>query len=178
MIDADVETAIKLVLDTGLTSAGISAIVAQSFNPTTQGASLLPNVIFTKITARRFGFQGQKYTRIPGVPDTYSKAEVYWLRPTYQLSGFMNQNPVDPNSLNAYDVLDTCAAILQSEEGRATFKLAGIGIDRISDVRTPRTLDDSDRFNMDANFDFVLSYRNELTTIIPSAQVVGVTERV
>lgn len=178
MIDSDVQRAIKAVLDTGLAEQAISAIVAQSYQPTKQGAPLDPVLVFTKIAARRYGFQGRKLVLIPGAPNTFQQAEVYYLRPTYQLSGFMNQNPSDPNSLNAYDVIDKCAAILQSEAGRATFQAAGIGIDRISDIRTPHSLDDSDRFVMDASFDFVLSYRNELLSIVPEAGIEGTVERV
>ncbi len=178
MTDADVERAIKSVLDAALVAASITADVVQSFNPTRGGASLQPVVAFTKITARRFGFQGAKLTLVPGSPNTFSKAETYYLRPTYQVTGFMDQDPLDPNSLNAYDVLDVCAAFLQSDEARATFNAAGIGIDRITDIRTPRSLDDSDRYDMDVSFDFVLSYKNELISIVPEATVDGTVERV
>ena len=178
MIDADIETQIKSVLDAGLAAAGITAIVSQSFQPTRQGAPFLPNVVFTKLFARRYGHQAPKFTLIPGTPDTFQKAETYYLRATYQVSGLMNQDPVVPDSLNAYDVLDICAAFLQSEEGRATFKAAGIGIDRISDIRTPRSLDDSDRFNMDASFDFVLSYKQERISIVPEAAISGTVGQV
>lgn len=178
MNDADVETQIKSVLDTGLAAASISALVSQSFQPTRQGAPLVPNVAFTKLFARRWGHQAPKFTLIPGSPNTFRKAETYYLRATYQVSGLMNQDPVAPDSLNTYDVLDICAAILQSEEGRATFKAAGIGIDRISDIPTPRSLDDSDRFNIDASFDFVLSYKQERISIVLEAAISGTIERV
>lgn len=178
MIDAVVQTAIKSVLDTGLAGASITATVAQSYQPTRQGAPLNPVVVFTKIAVRRFGWQGQKLTLIPGVPNTFTLDEPYYLRATYQVSGYMNQNPLDPSSLNAYDVLDICAATLQSMAGVATFFAAGIGVDRISDIRTPRSLDDSDRSIMDVNFDFVLSYKNTLTSVIPEATVDGAIDRV
>lgn len=178
MIDADIETQIKSVLDAGIAAASLSVPVSQSFQPTRQGAPLEPNVVFTKIFARRWGHQAPKFTLIPGAPNTFQKAETYYLRATYQVSGLMNQDPVDPASLNAYDVLDICAAFLQSEDGRATFKAAGIGIDRISDILTPRSLDDSDRFNMDASFDFVLSYKQERISIVSEAAISGTIERV
>lgn len=178
MIDADVQRAIKSVLDTGLATAGFTVLVTQSFQPTRQGAPLIPAVVFTKIATRRFGFQGQQYVLVTGNPDTFQKTEVQYLRPTYQLSGLMNQNPVDSNSFTAYDVLDACAMILQSAEGRAAFKLVGIGIDRVTDIREPHSLDDSDRFTADVSFDFTLSYRNELASIIPSAGVEGTIDRV
>ena len=178
MTDADIETQIKSVLDTGLAAAGISAIVFQSFQPTRQGPPLLPNVLFTKISAHRWGHQAPKLTLIPGSPDTFQEAETYYLRATYQVTGHMDQDHVAPASLNTYDVIDRCAAILQSVAGRATFKAAGIGIDRISDIRTPRSLDDSDRFDMDASFDFVLSYKQEFVSIVPEAAVSGTVEGV
>lgn len=170
MIDADVQTAIKSVLDTRLPAAGISgAIVSQSFNPTTQGASLEPQLVFTKITARRWGWQGRKYALVAGPSPTFDKTESYWIRATYQLSGFMNQDPTDPASLSAYDVLDICAAIMQSEEGLAIFRAASIGVDRITDIRTPSSRGDDDRFMVDPSFDFVLSYQNELASVVDGA---------
>lgn len=172
MIDADVQVAIKAVLDTRLAAVGITAIVAQSFNPTTQGAPLQPTVVFTKIMSRRFGYQSPKYALLsPTFPITFDKAEIYYNRATYQLSGFMNQDISDPASLNAFDLLDTCASILQSQEGRAIFTAANIGVDRVTDIRTSKSLGDSDRFQMDASFDFVLSYLNQLASVIPGALV-------
>lgn len=180
VIDADVQTVIKAVLDAGLSAVGITAIVARAYNPTTQGAPLEPVVVFTKIASRRFGYQGQKYVLIsPGAPITFDKTEVYYSRSTYQLSGFMTQEVLGAASLNAFDVLDTCATILQSQEGRAIFAAVDIGVDRVTDIRTPHSLGDSDRFQMDVSFDFVLSYKNQLTSIIPGALVSeGIVERV
>lgn len=178
MIDADVQRVIKAVLDTGLAAQSISAIVQQGYQPTTQGAPRDPVVIVQKIAARRYGWQGRKYTLIPGDPDTFTLDEPYFLRPTYQVTGLMNQDPLDPQSLTAYDVLDLCAAILQSEAGLATFRAAGIGMDRVSDIRTPHLLDDSGRSIMDVNFDFVISYENTLSSVIPGATIEGTVERV
>ncbi len=178
MIDGDVERVIKAVLDAGLTAASISAVVLQSYNPTRQGTPSEATVVFTKITARRFGFQGRKYVYVPGAPGTFSKTEPYFLRPTYQISALLDQDPTDLNSLSAYDVIDICAAVLQSTESRATFLAAGIGIDRITDIRTPKSIDDSDRHNVDASFDVTLSYKSELTSVVPEATVTGTLERV
>lgn len=175
MIDADVQRAIKATLDAGLAAASITATVTQSFQPTVQGAPLAPAVVFTNITTRRFGWQAPKLTLIPGNPNTFSKAETYYVRRSYQVSGIINQDPLDPTSLSAYDVLEKCTTFLQSSEGRAIFKAAGIGIDRITDVLTPSSLNDSDQFNTDVSFDFVLSYKQESFSIVPEADVEGTT---
>lgn len=178
MTDADVETVIKSVLDTGLAAASISAVVSKSFQPTRQGAPIQPNIVFTKLFDRRWGHQAPKLTLVPGVPNTFEEAETQYIRDTYQATGYMDQDPVDPASLNAYDVLSRCAVILQSRAGRTTFKAAGIGIDRITDVRAPKSLNDSDRFQIDASFDFVLSYKQEFISIVPEAAIDGTVVRV
>jgi hypothetical protein len=181
MIDADVQIAIKSVLDTRLPAVGLPGIdVIQSYSPTTAGAPLAPTVSFTKLFARRYGFQGAKYAlNTPGPTATMDKVEPYYLWATYQLSGFMNQDPTDPASLTAYDVLDTCAAVLQSEEGRAIFKAAGIGVARITDIRAPHSFGDDNRFQTDVSFDFSLSYLNELASVVPgAASAAGNIERV
>jgi len=172
MNDADVETAIKSVLDAALVTSFSTVVVAQSFNPTTQGAALAPMVLFTKIAARRYGFQGRKYAFNAG-PVDFTKTEGWYLEATYQVNTLIRQDAVDPASLNAYDVIDFCAATLQTLETRATLLALGIGIRRVTDIRTPRFLDDSDRYNMDASFDFVLTYQNTLTSTVPGAGVDG-----
>ncbi len=178
MIDADIQKAIKSILDTGLPAAGIAnAVIAQSYNPTTQGPPLAPVVLFTKIFSRRYGTQGRKYVYNPGSGD-FTKTETWYVADTYQINSLMNQDPVDDSSLNAYDVVGTCAGILQTSETRQTLLAQGIGIRRITDLQTPGSLDDSDRYNMDVSFDFVLTYQNTLASIVAEAGVDGIVTAV
>ena len=178
MTDADVEIQIKSLLDSRIAaSAPFSALVAQSYQPTQQGAPLQATVLFSRIAARRYGFQGVKYVYNSG-PDDFTKTESWYLQATYQINALITQNPNDVASLNAYDVVDFCAGALQLQETRATFLLAGIGIQRIADIRNPRFKDDSDRFAMDPSFDFVLTYQNDIVTTISAATVTGIANAV
>jgi len=177
MTDSDIQKIIKSILDTGLTAQGLTIIVAQSFNPTKQGVPLEPTVLFTKITARRFGWQGRKQVYDQGL-DQFDKTEGYFLKATYQINAVIQQDINDPNSLNAYDVVELCSAILQTQESVQTFVASEIGIERITEIRTPHILDDSDKFDIEPSFDFVLSYQNTLTSIVPSASIDGVVQNV
>ncbi len=177
MIDGDVQRAIKGVLDAGFTSQGLTMIVQQSFNPTKQGVPLEPTVFFNKISSRRFGFQGRKSVYDAG-NNNFVKTESYFLKATYQIGAMSSQDLNDPNSLNTYDIVDLAAAILQTEETRAVLLAQSIGIERITDIRTPQIMIDTDEFEINANFDFVLSYKNEIVNTVPVAGVTGVVKSV
>lgn len=177
MIDGDVQKAIKSILDAGFIAQGLTVTVAQTYNPTTQGVPLVPVVFFTKILAVRFGAQGQKY-EYNGGNDSFDKTESYYLKATYQINAVISQNISDPDSLNAYDVVDLAAAILQTAETRDTLRAAGIGIERITDIRTPNYLDDSDLYKIDPSFDFVLSYQNTIASTVNKAAVNGTVSAV
>lgn len=179
MIDADIERAIVLALQPPLTAAGFNVIVTQGAQPTTQGATSQPQVTFTKILAKRFGFQGRKFAFNVGAAN-FTKTESWYLRATYQLNALIRQDAGDANSLNAYDVLDFCAGTLQTEETRIMLLETGtgIGLERVTDIRTPRSFDDSDRFNMDASFDFVLTYQNNIDSTVAEAAVSEILDTV
>jgi len=174
---AVVETAIKSVLDAGLLANSITATVQQANQPTQQGAPFAPIVLFTNLFSKRFGYQSKKL--VHASPD-FTKTEAWYLEATYQFNALMNQNPNSPVSLSAFDVIDICAAILQTDETRDTFLATdtGIGIQRITDIRVTPIQDDSDRWVKDPSFDVVLSYRNTLTNTVPEATVSGIIERV
>ena len=179
MTDSEVTIAIKGVLDTAIGASSFFAEVTQSYNPTMQGPTLNPLVVFTKISARRYGFQSQKAV-YDSNRDEFDQTSSWYLRATYQVNVLMNQDVSDISSLNAYDVVDFCAGILQTRETRQAFLVTGtgIGIDRITDIRLTPVLDESDRYNLDPSFDFVLSYQNSLTSVVPSASVTVTTNRI
>lgn len=178
MTDADLQIAIKGVLDVGLAAQSIAVTVVQGENPTTQGAPLPSTVAFKRIGGHRYGWQGRKRVWNSGA-GLYDKVETQYLEATFQLSTLINQDASDVASLNSYDVADACAMILQTEETLATFRALAIGMRRITDIRMLYSLDDSERHNADASFDFTLTYRNTLSSTPPGAEAVtGTFERV
>jgi len=176
MTDSDIEVVIMGILSAEFTDPSATVEVVQSYNPKSQGPPLAPIVTFQKILARRVGFQGRREVYNSG-NDEFDATEAWFLRATYQVDTFISSN-VAVGALNAYDIADLCAAALQSRETRQTLLASGIGIQRITDIRTPKSMDDSDRFQMNASFDFDLTYQNTRVSVVPPATVTGSVTRV
>jgi hypothetical protein len=178
LIDGDIQRAVKAVLDDGFSAFGYpNIIVAQSFQPTKQGVPLDPIVYFTKINAQRYGFQSRKniYNDQTGF---FDHSENYFLEANYQINAVIKQDISDPNSVNAYDIVDLSAAILQTERARQFLLDLGIGILRITSIRTPRYLNSSDNFDIDPSFDFTLVYQNTINYTVDPATITGTVEGV
>lgn len=176
MTDSEIEVVIMSILSAEFTDLAATVEVLQSYNPRSQGPPLAPVVTFQKLFARRVGFQGRKEVYDSG-DDEFDATESWFLRATYQVDTFITPN-VAVGALNPYDIADLCAGALQSREARQTLLASGLGIQRITDIRTPKSMDDSDRFQMNASFDFDLTYQNTRVSIVPPATVTGTVTRV
>lgn len=177
MTDGELAAAIVSTLDTGIATAPFNAEVWQAYNPGFSGPTINAAVLFSEISSLRFGFQGTSdvYNSGTGVFDT---VDSWYLRTTFQINALMNQDVQDPNSYSASDVVGFCAGYLQSRAARATLFALNIGIDRITNLRTLYDPDDSERFNKNVNFDFVLTYEQTLLSTTPAAGVSVEIDRV
>ncbi len=172
MISGDVAKVILSILTAGFVDQGHSDIkVKKNYQPTKQGAPVGPTIFFTRIVTPRYGHQGRKQVFNVG-NNNFDKTENYWLTPTYQINAQIRQDISDPNSINAFDLVDLAAAILQTEETRQTFLASGIGIIRITEIRELKILDDSDQYEIEPSFDFVLSYNQTIISTVPVADPV------
>lgn len=176
MTDSEIEVIIMSLLSAEFTDPSATVEVLQSYNPKSSGPPLAPVVTFQKLFARRFGVQGRREVFNPG-SNEFDATEAWFLKATYQVDTFITPN-VAVGALNAYDIADLCAGALQSRETRQTLLASEIGIQRITDIRTPKSMDDSDRFQMNASFDFDLTYENTRVSIVPPATVTGSLIRV
>lgn len=184
MTDSDISTALFTLLNSSIArnpAFGASGIeVFQSYNPATPSPSTAPIVAFFKVSTRHWGWQKQSYT-YDELNTRFDALASWYLRATWQVTALMRQDVTDPTSLNAFDVIDFCAAALQTPIALKFLAeyLTGIGIDRITNVPTPQEWDDSDRFNMEAKFTFVLSYKQTFQDIENAAlAVTGTIDRV
>lgn len=169
MIESDVWQVIINTLRAGLDTQGFNGIqIRQSYQPIKTGVSNNPTVYLFKVTSRRVSWQSSKYKYNAG-NDNFDCYGDYWIEATYQLTAQAERDINDINSLTSYDIADRCAAVLQTNESLNNFLDAGIGIQAITDVRNPFSVDDRDQFDQDASFDFVLSYNQEIATTAPKA---------
>lgn len=167
MIEADVWRALITVLRTGLDSQSLNDVtIHQSYQPIKQGPDTARSIYIHKITSQRVGHQGRKCNFNLG-NDNFDEVEKYWLAVTIQLMPLVTQDITNENSLTAYDVVDLCAAILQTRATRKALLDAGISIQKIGQMPVGFSIDDKDQFDLDPTFDFVLLYEQTLSSTVP-----------
>ena len=67
----------------------------------------------------------------------------------------------------AGDLANDAATILASDAGRRLLRVAGLGIERITDVREAYWKDEGDQYEQAPNFDFVLAFTQVRETTTP-----------
>lgn len=167
-------TQIKDVLEAGFTALNLSVIVKQAWQPTQQGAPTDPTVFMTLVSHHRYGMLRSEDEYIPPVsPATegimrHTDEQLY--ETMFQLNGLATQDPENNTQLSAGDLMNFAASIMQSEVTRDALREAGIGIERITEVRNPKFQNDRDRFQASPSVDFVLTHKWIVVTEVPVLQ--------
>lgn len=86
---------------------------------------------------------------------------------TFQLSALVKPNPSATNQMTASDIVNACAAVLNSVAAITLFEAQNVGIERITEIRNPFFMDDYDQWEASPNFDFVLAHQQIITTSTP-----------
>jgi hypothetical protein len=147
---------------------GLAAVaLARKYQPRQHGANTGPIVYFFKIGDHNHGS--------PRREDLYNEAGVIFdqtqrqlVETTYQLAAWVPQNPADVAALTESDVLNIVSAIMQSDAILAAFRGAGVGIQRVTDIRNPYFVDERDRFEAEPSFDIVLTHYRNLSSTLPA----------
>lgn len=167
-------TKIKAVLEAGFAALSLSVIVKQAWQPTQQGTPTDPAIFMTLVSHHRYGLMRSEDEYIPPVlPATegvmrHTDEQVY--ETMFQLNGLATQDPENPTQLSAGDLMNFAASIMQSEVTRDALRDAGIGIERITDIRNPKFSNDRDRFQASPSLDFVLTHKWIVVTEVPVLQ--------
>lgn len=164
---------IELIISTliaGEVSAGIPGTpIAQSFQPTQQGTPSEPTAFIYKIGDKRYG--GPFWADVwDDNTDTMVHTEKQKYETTFQLSALATQSASIENQYTAADILNFCASILQSQVSVAAFVAAGVGIERVNDIRNPYFQDDRQQFEASPSFDFVIAHDQIITSQMPIIQ--------
>ena len=167
MLDNELIEIFRPIIISGLSDYGISNIdVVQKYQPTTEGIPSNPTVFFFKVTDHRYGWVGRDSVWNPNT-EVMESTETQDYETTFQVNALVPQSPGVDSGLTASDVVNSVAAILQSESTLAVFKNNDIGILRITDVRNPYFSDDKDRWEADPSFDFVVTHKQIRTVPVP-----------
>lgn len=96
---------------------------------------------------------------------TFTETQQY--ASTFQLSALSTQDPANIESLTASDIANLAAYVLQNSMTIAALEAQGVGILRIPQVRNPYFTDDRQRYEASPSFDFTLTHKQIVTTVVP-----------
>lgn len=140
--------------------------IRQGYQGRVQGAPVGPTLLLQNITNHRHGFTGKNDTwDVPGKVMRHTEKQAREV--TLQCNALVPLNAPaagpgtsskSPYNFTAGDLANVAATILASDAGLRTLKEAGLGIERIVDVRQPYFQDDKDQFEASPSFDFVLCF--------------------
>lgn len=163
MNDKQLSTLIRAQLFGAPDLPGVQA--QRNFQPRQQGANSSPTIYWVKLTEPRHGSPQRKEVW-NDTTSQFDHAESQLVTALWQFMADIPQDPANANELTESDVLAVACAIMQSDAVIATFKAAGVGIQRVTEVRNPQITDDRDRFSAMPSFDVTFShYRTRVTTL-------------
>lgn len=172
MTDNDLFTLVRARLLAQMPGRGLNGWeVARKSQPLQQGPNSAPTVYLVKMgNDQRVGSPRTTYSYdAAGLRMVASESQQ--MATTFQASIDMDES-TDPAALTPSDAANIVAAIMQSDEAVAAFRAAGVGIQRIGQVLNPYNVDDRNRFDLNASFDFVLTYRREFQGTASYAETV------
>lgn len=96
---------------------------------------------------------------------SYTETQQY--ATTFQASALATQDPSNTESLTASDIANLGAYVMQSSATIAALEAQGIGVLRVPQVRNPYFTDDRQRYEASPSFDFILTHKQIVTTVVP-----------
>lgn len=110
-------------------------------------------VYVSQVNSTRLGWQAhrEKY-----INNEMVHSEQYIEQVMYQISGFKKRNPADINEMTSSDVLNYLITFFMSSEGNKYIRSLGYESFRISQLRNPVIVTDSDKYEKNPSFDITL----------------------
>lgn len=158
---------VKSIIVAGLTANTLGDIeVAQSFQPTQQGANLGRTVYLHKISDNRYGFPLRK-DEWDASASKMMHTETIQMETGFQISARVLADPADITALTASDICNIVAQIIQSDIALATFKAQNVGIYRVTAFRQIYVENDFERNEVEPSFDFTLTHKRTMVSESP-----------
>lgn len=139
----------------------------RNFQPEQQGTPKGPTVFFVKIMDHNHG-SPQRRDRLGVAGEIFDQTQAQLVESTFQFMALVPQRPSE-NDLTESDVLNIVCGIIQSDAVIGGLRAAGVGVQRVVEVRNPYIVDDHDRFEATPSFDIVLTHYRNITTTTPAA---------
>lgn len=175
MKQKQLEPTIRAELITLLVEQGINLPVLAAFQPTKQGR-VDDGIYFFPINRGKRGWQSRTY-QDDGASLTATESQIN--ESMYQFQAFVEDDLDAPEQLLASDVLAVVRGIVQSMRFTQAMAVAGIGVQRATDIVTPAFVNDRDNFDFNPNFTVIFThYRSITQSTAHIEQVVSGTHRI
>lgn len=165
MTEAELFSAVRAVLQAGL---GDGTRVRQKYQPTRQGTPLDDYVTVYRVSGYRHGHPA-RFDRWNEEKQVMEHVESQHMVATLQVTGYAITDPDDITKRTAYDLAQQACDALQSDGGRqALWDQYSVGLQRVTDIRTPFFQDDQGLNEMAPSFDLVVTYNHTRVTTTPT----------
>lgn len=156
MNDQQLITAIRMELLRELPGQGYDEVqVLQNYQPDNEGRVTGPVVYIHKISDPRYGWQSRVESENP-LTGRIIRKESQWMRSGYQFTCMAPGYPAD--------LANTCAMLMNSRSVIESLMAQGVGIERITEIRTPYFKNDKDQFEQTPSFDVIFTHQRTITT--------------
>lgn len=163
MLDNELFIAIRLELLARLAEYNVHDLtdvkVKRSFQPTQQATSN-DRVIFIHRVDNPQPGGGIVYNGTTRIEQKFKRA-------SFQFDCLAPFNPADTSALLPGDILTIAADLIQSYKGIRNLRAKGVKIERVTDVRPSRFVNDQEQFEMSPSFDLTVNYQHDYETDIP-----------
>lgn len=154
----------------GRLAPGLAVDVRQAYNPRQVGRPGGPAVLLSKTGSRRYGsMQRRDFWDTTAAPPVEKHIESQQMQVMLQANALypLPTQPQEIPDMTAGDLLGLASAVLQSSAGLAQLRGAGVGIERITELRHPYFTSDREAFEASPSFDFTLDFTWTITTTTP-----------
>ncbi len=159
MKQKQLEATIRGALLSLLAEQGITLPVLAAFQPTKQGR-VDDGIYFFPVGRGKRGWQARKY-RDDGAALTATESQIN--ESMYQFQAFVEDDLSAPDQLLASDVLAVVRGLLQSMRFTQAMTVAGIGVQRATDIVTPSFVNERDNFEFNPNFTVIFTHHRSIT---------------
>lgn len=177
MTDPELFTLLIAGFQAGLAARAPGVDIKQNYQPTQQGAQTPPTLYLHKLFDTRRGWVARKDVYDPDADEgrgAFLHKESQWYETTFQILALATGSPVAPNAPTASDIANVAADIMQSDSMMGRLRAANVGVLRISGITNPYSVNDTDRFEGEPSFDFVLTHKREYIDGVPAVSLIEI----
>ncbi len=150
-----------------LTARSITAPIKQAQQPTAQGTPTATTYFGQVIAERRYGFEqfAEVWNPLTEQFDTFQSQQIETVI-QFGVSG--PQDPANLTQQTLPDLVRALASAIQSERCRQELRAAGVGLQRVRDVRIVYAVDDRNQHEASPSVDVTLTHRDTYIDTLPA----------